>query len=93
MNTDLMFSSQSDNWATPQDFFEKINKEFDFNLDPCADEINHKCEKYYTREQNGLDFSWGGTEYTAIRRMEGISVCGLKRHMRKDTKTILLCAY
>ena len=60
MNTDLMFSSQSDNWATPQDFFEKINKEFDFNLDPCADEINHKCEKYYTREQNGLDFSWGG---------------------------------
>lgn len=59
MNTEVMFSSQTDQWATPQDFFDKLNEEFHFTLDPCADEFNHKCEKYYTEEQDGLSQSWG----------------------------------
>ena len=58
MNTEVMFSSQTDQWATPQDFFDKLNEEFHFTLDPCADEFNHKCEKYYTEEQDGLSQSW-----------------------------------
>lgn len=60
MNTDLMFSSKTDQWATPQDFFDKLNKEFNFTLDPCADKFNHKCEKYFTKEQDGLRQSWSG---------------------------------
>ena len=60
MNTELMFSSQTDQWATPQEFFDKLNEEFYFTLDPCADEFNHKCEKYFTKEQNGLIQSWEG---------------------------------
>ena len=60
MNTDVMFSSLTDQWATPTDFFTKLNNEFNFTLDPCADEINHKCEKYYTKETNGLLQSWKG---------------------------------
>ena len=58
MNTEVMFSSKTDQWATPQDFFDKLNKEFHFTLDPCADEFNHKCEKYYTKEDDGLKQSW-----------------------------------
>lgn len=58
MNTEVMFSSQTDQWATPQDFFDKLNEEFNFTLDPCADEYNHKCEKYYTKEDDGLKKSW-----------------------------------
>ena len=58
MNAKVMFSSQTDQWATPQDFFDKLNQEFHFTLDPCADEFNHKCEKYFTKEQNGLVQSW-----------------------------------
>lgn len=58
MNTEVMFSSKTDQWATPQDFFDKLNDEFNFTLDPCADEFNHKCSKYYTREQNGLTKEW-----------------------------------
>lgn len=58
MNTELMFSSKTDQWATPQDFFDKLNNEFGFTLDSCADEFNHKCERYYTKEQNGLIQSW-----------------------------------
>ncbi len=60
MNRDLMFSSKTDNWATPQDFFDELNKEFKFTLDPCASDENHKCEKYYTAESNGLLQNWGG---------------------------------
>jgi len=60
MNTDLMFSSKTDHWATPQSFFDKLNEEFDFNLDPCADSSNHKCKKYFTASDNGLLQNWGG---------------------------------
>ena len=58
MDTKVMFSSESGNWATPQDFFDKLNEEFHFTLDPCADDLNHKCEKYYTKEQDGLAQDW-----------------------------------
>jgi site-specific DNA-methyltransferase (adenine-specific) len=60
MNTDLMFSSKTDQWATPQDFFDSLNSEFHFDLDPCADEYNHKCEKYFTVSDDGLSQNWGG---------------------------------
>ena len=60
MNKEVMFSSATDNWATPQDFFDKLNAEFHFDLDVCADEINHKCDKYYTKEQDGLTMPWKG---------------------------------
>lgn len=60
MNTRVMFSSETDNWSTPQDFFDKLNEEFSFNLDPCASEENHKCDRYFTRDINGLNKEWGG---------------------------------
>lgn len=60
MNKDVMFSSKTDNWATPTEFYNTLNEEFHFNLDPCADEFNHKCEKFYTVEQDGLKQDWGG---------------------------------
>jgi site-specific DNA-methyltransferase (adenine-specific) len=57
---DALFSSKSDEWATPADLFAELDKEFCFDLDPCATHENHKCEKYFTKEQNGLSLSWGG---------------------------------
>jgi site-specific DNA-methyltransferase (adenine-specific) len=50
-----MFSSNTDQWSTPQEFYETLDKEFHFDLDPCADDINHKCDRYFTKEQNGLN--------------------------------------
>ena len=55
-----VFSSKTDDWATPQDFYEDLDKEFHFTLDPCANELNHKCDKYFTEEQNGLLQDWQG---------------------------------
>ena len=56
----VLFSSNSDEWATPQEFFNSINKEFEFDLDPCATLDNHKYDKYYTIEEDGLSKKWGG---------------------------------
>lgn len=53
-----MFSSKTDLWSTPQDLFDKLNDEFHFTLDPCANEENHKCDKYYSKEQDGLIQDW-----------------------------------
>lgn len=60
MINNVMFSNATDQWATPQDFFDSLDGEFEFDLDPCADETNHKCEEYYTREDDGLSQNWGG---------------------------------
>ena len=60
-NLAVMYSSSTDQWATPQDFFDELNKEFSFDLDPCADAQNHKCERYFTKEQDGLRMDWGGS--------------------------------
>lgn len=55
-----MFSSSTDLWATPQDFFNRLNAEFDFDIDVCASPDNAKCDTYFTKEQDGLSQSWGG---------------------------------
>lgn len=56
----ILFSSKEDNWETPQELFEKLNNIFHFSLDPCADKYNHKCKKFYTKEDDGLIQDWGG---------------------------------
>ena len=58
---ETMFSSKTDLWSTPQDLFDKLNNEFHFTLDVCANEYNHKCDNYYTKEQDGLSQPWFGT--------------------------------
>lgn len=58
MNTTLMFSSATDQWATPQEFFDELDKEFHFALDVCADATNHKCKAYYDKEADGLSQEW-----------------------------------
>lgn len=60
MNKSVHFSSATDLWATPQAFFDELNKEFGFELDVCALPENAKCEKYYTPEIDGLKQQWRG---------------------------------
>lgn len=57
---DVLFSSKSVVWETPQDLFDKLNAEFHFDLDVCALPENAKCEKYYTPEDDGLLQPWDG---------------------------------
>lgn len=60
MNTEVMFSSKTDMWETPQDLFDKLDAEHHFTLDVCAVKENAKCENYITPEQDGLKVEWGG---------------------------------
>jgi len=59
INSGLMTSTTSE-WATPQKFFDELNKEFGFTLDPCCTHLNRKCEKHYTKEDDGLSKDWSG---------------------------------
>ena len=59
MNSGL-FSSNTDEWATPKAFFQSLDAEFHFDLDPCANAGNAKCREYYTIEDDGLTKNWGG---------------------------------
>ena len=60
MLNDAMYSSKSEEWATPQALFDELNREFHFTLDPCATPQNAKCAHFYTRKENGLAQSWRG---------------------------------
>lgn len=58
--TQGLFSSATDEWATPQRLFDDLDAEFHFTLDACATDANAKCERYYTREDDGLLQDWSG---------------------------------
>lgn len=60
-NKDVMWSSKTGEWETPQDLFDELNKEFHFTLDVCATPENTKVpENYFTKKENGLHQSWTG---------------------------------
>lgn len=60
MRKDALFTSNSDEWATPQELFTQLDNEFGFTLDACATSENHKCDRYFTMEDDGLAQDWGG---------------------------------
>ena len=55
-----LFSSKDQTWETPIDFFNKLDSIFKFELDVAASDDNHKCNKYYTEETDGLAQDWEG---------------------------------
>lgn len=61
--TSGMYSSNTPEWATPQAFFDELDAEFHFDLDIAASDENHKCDRYYTKETDGLAHQdeWSGT--------------------------------
>ena len=89
-----MFSSTTDMWATPQKFFDKLNEEFHFTLDPCATPDNAKCRKFYTSEQNGLAQDWQGeTVFCNPPYGRAIAAWVKKCHdeaQKSDTKVVML---
>ena len=54
------FSSATDLWATPQDFFNNYDTLFGFEIDVCASPENAKCDRYFTKETDGLAQRWSG---------------------------------
>ena len=63
MINDGMFTSNKNYWETPQGFFEKLNREFNFELDVASNGDNAKCERYFTELENGLAQNWMGNVF------------------------------
>lgn len=88
-----MFSSKTDEWATPQEFFDKLNEEFNFQLDVCADQSNAKCQRYFSKEQDGLAQSWmipNGGQYGVTLRMAEKFLNGFRNRVKKVSCTMKL---
>ncbi len=52
------YNGNGRHWATPPEVFDPLNEEFNFTLDPCAQESTAKCKKFFTETDNGLEKSW-----------------------------------
>ena len=91
-----MFSTGKDDWETPQKFYNKLNNEFHFTLDPCATDTNHKCAKYYTEKENGLEQDWKGETvfvnppYSTTAQNQWVKKCYEESIKNKNTKIVML---
>jgi len=59
MTARVLFSSSSEEWPAPRDFYAKLDRYYQFTLDPCATAENATCPRYFTKEQDGLAQDWG----------------------------------
>ncbi len=53
-----MFGKESDNWETPQAFYNALDDEFSFDVDVAATAENHKCGFWFTAADDALSFGW-----------------------------------
>ena len=58
MLNEAMFSHKTGEHETPDWLFEKLNAIYSFDLDAAASSENHKCSKYYTKEDNSFSKDW-----------------------------------
>lgn len=92
---EVLFSSKKDDWETPQEFFNKLDEEFHFDLDPCSDDTNYKCENHFTKDDDGLSKDWGGhtvfcnPPYGRRSTGEWIKKC-YEESLKPDTTVVML---
>lgn len=53
-----LYSSESEEWGTPDWLFNRLHQRFSFRLDVCATAENAKCEHFFTKEQDALQHHW-----------------------------------
>ena len=55
MNNAVMFGKATDEWRTPQAFFEALDAEFGFDVDVAATAENRWCETYFGPDHHHAD--------------------------------------
>jgi phage N-6-adenine-methyltransferase len=55
-----MFTSVTDEWETPREFFDAVNAIYHFDLDVCATHANAKCARHFTKTEDSLLQTWSG---------------------------------
>ena len=84
------YASNSNEWATPPELFAKLDKEFHFTLDPCATQDNAKCQKFYTKADDGLSKSWAG-EIVFMNPPYGREIGHWMRKAYIETSALVVC--
>lgn len=85
------FSSKTDLWSTPQNFFDKLNHEFGFTLDVCATDENAKCEEYFTVVDDGLKRLWQGIVWMNPPYGRAIGLWMQKAYESSKTGALVVC--
>jgi phage N-6-adenine-methyltransferase len=91
MNDNIHFSSKTDLWATPQDFFNKYNERYGFTLDVCALPENAKCNNYFTPSDDGLRQPWSGVCWMNPPYGRGIGAWVRKAYESSLNGAIVVC--
>lgn len=91
MNNDLMFSSASDEWSTPQALFDELDAEFHFTLDPCACAGNAKCARYFDQEMGGLHRNWGTERVFMNPPYSAVGLWMRKAHTASTRGALVVC--
>lgn len=85
------FSSETPEWATPQDLFDLLDAEFGFTLDVCATHDNAKCRDYFTEEDDGLAQRWTGVCWMNPPYGRAIADWMAKAHQSGDDGATVVC--
>lgn len=89
-----LFSSEKQDWCTPQQFFDELDAEFHFVLDAAATHQNGKCKRCFTPEDDGLIQNWdvGGAVYCnpPYGREIGLWVKKAYEEAQKGTTIVML---
>jgi len=60
----VMFSHESTEWVTPKELYDRLNKVFKFDLDPCTTEENPlNTPVWMTKRIDGLKQRWEGNVF------------------------------
>jgi site-specific DNA-methyltransferase (adenine-specific) len=90
--------SQTDDWATPKAFYDKLNEVHEFDLDVAASSTNHLCDDWYGLDhpdesrKNGLEAEWYGHVWCNPPYGRGIKDWVLKASQHHDLVVMLLPA-
>jgi phage N-6-adenine-methyltransferase len=91
MMTDGMYSSKTSEWATPQKFFDALDAEFHFTLDPSATKDNAKCRRYFTEADDGLTKKWTGRVFMNPPYGRGIGAWVKKAYESATGGVLVVC--
>jgi phage N-6-adenine-methyltransferase len=58
MNSSDLHIDDKNSWSTPQYIFDWLNSRFNFDLDLCASDNNHKHDHYFTIDDSALGQTW-----------------------------------
>jgi phage N-6-adenine-methyltransferase len=87
-----MFTSVTDLWATPQNFFDAQNSLYGpFDIDVCASADNAKCNVYFDQTVDGLKQTWTGKCWMNPPYGREISKWMKKAYESAGAGTVVVC--